>query len=538
MAKKRDYKRERDQLILRYHGTLPATKAPQPAREPKGAITESDYVGVRSPINAPYYLTGDCLLWKYSLNNDGYGRLAIKDQENQMVHRLAFIQAGGTIPENMQINHLCDRPYCLQPGHLYAGTRKENAKDRAAFRKGLHPFIAGIALSNYHEIAEEGDPYRKWFRNDPDAQEMLASNRWRLRDPWPTPEPVIQAAMDQFQCPGHDFAIPNGMQWGTNKEGNRFCRICDEGELFAGEGEKIGYSWFLKEVCPASQMVDSIYDKAIALPLAGPDYADWRAKIHSRSAHLGGNHKLRYCKCHFCTADRNLFNQMLQPKLANHDRDLITKCQQVRERVRKILRASGQEAVARWTVRVEDQVGLELTSHQRQDLNDHWANCHEAERQLDSTADTIEKITAAVISAGRKGKAAEELIKDPMLQLLTIETRYSKEHKYHWNRITRLTQKTLKALWAVLQETIADVLPVSEDREQTKVRWLLCSLVDYRLTVATLDFLGYQCAGAGLSQQVRPHPHAYCLDKVLKRTEELDYNHLEDMTERMAQNRR
>ena len=288
MAKKRDYTRERDQLILRYHGTPPAKKVPQAAREPKDSITESDYVGVRSPINAPYYLTGDCLLWKYSLNSDGYGRLAIKDQGTQMVHRLAFIQAGGTIPEDMQINHLCDRPYCLQPGHLYAGTRKENAKDRKAFRKGIHPFISGIALSNYHQVAEEGDPYWKWLRKDPEAQEMLASNRWRLREPWPTPQPVIQAAMDQFKCPEHDFAIPNGMQWGTNTEGSKFCRICDEGEPFAAAGEKIGYSWFLKEVCPASQMVDSIYNKAMALPVAGPDYADWRAKIYARGGPMGG----------------------------------------------------------------------------------------------------------------------------------------------------------------------------------------------------------------------------------------------------------
>ena len=252
-----------------------------------------------------------------------------------MVHRLAFVQAGGTIPEDMQINHLCDRPYCLQPGHLYAGTKKENAKDRTAFKNGLHPFIAGISLSNYHEVAGDGDPYWQWFRQDPEAQEMLASNRWRLREPWPTPEPVIQAAMDQFQCPGHDFAIPNGMPWGTNKEGSRFCRICDEVELFADEGEEIGYSWFLKEICPASQTVDSIYDKALTLPLAGQDHADWRARVHARSFSLGGAHELRYCACHFCTADRSLFNQMLQPLLTNHERQLIAQCESLANESRR-----------------------------------------------------------------------------------------------------------------------------------------------------------------------------------------------------------
>ena len=192
--------------------------------------------------------------------------------------------------------------------------------------------------------------------------------------------------------------------------------------------------------------------------------------------------------------------------------------------------------MARWAVRVEDQFSVELTSNQRQDLNDHWANCQEAEKQLEGTTYSIEKLTAAVMDAGEKRASPEELVKDPMFQLLTMETRYSKEHDYHWTSITRLTQKTLKALWAVLQQAMPDVLPVREDGEQTQSQRLLCSLVDYRLTVATLDFLGYQYAGVGLSQRVAPHPHAYCLDRIIRRTEDLDCNRFEDMTERMAQN--
>ena len=31
-----------------------------------------------------------------------------------------------------QINHLCQRPFCLQPGHLYACTGQDNVDDRRA----------------------------------------------------------------------------------------------------------------------------------------------------------------------------------------------------------------------------------------------------------------------------------------------------------------------------------------------------------------------------------------------------------------------
>jgi len=537
MATERDYKRERDQLILRYHGTPPVKKAPQPARELRDPITESDYVGVRPPINSPYYLTGDCLLWKYSLNTDGYGRLTIKDQGTQMVHRLAFIQAGGTIPEGTQVNHLCDRPYCLQPGHLYAGTKKENAKDRTAFRKGLQPFIAGIALSNYHEVAEDGDPYWQWFRQDPAAQEMLASNRWRLTEPWPTPKPVGQAAMGQFQCPGHDFALPSRMQWGSDKQKGKFCRICDGGELFAGEGEKIGFSWFLREVCPPSQMVDSIYDKAVVLPLAGPEYADWRAKVHARGGPMGGNHKHRYCACHFCKADRNLFNQMLRPLLTTHERELIAQCESIRERVTEILWEAGRETMARWAVRVEDHYGFELTWGQREGLKKHWSTCHEAQKQTGDTAHAIETMAAAVINAASKGQSAEELVQDRMLQLLSMESAYSNQHEYQWRLIPRQTRKTFKALWATLQEAMPDILPDSDDHERTEVQRLLGSLVDYRLRLATLDFLGYQYSGNGLGRQVRPHPHAGCLDRIINGTRGFKWDRMQDMTQRMAQYR-
>ena len=117
----RNYTVERDAIIRRYYGHAPQRKRPQPARYPENPITESDYVGAPLPANLPYHMPGDCLLWRYSLNTGGYGQLAIKGQGPQLVHRLAFLQAGETIPGGMQVNHLCNRPYCLQPGHLYAG---------------------------------------------------------------------------------------------------------------------------------------------------------------------------------------------------------------------------------------------------------------------------------------------------------------------------------------------------------------------------------------------------------------------------------
>ena len=233
---------------------------------------------------------------------------------------------------------------------------------------------------------------------------MLGSNRWKLMEPWPTPESPNQVPIEQFQCPGHDFAIPNGMQWANSEQESRVCRICDKGEIFAEEGEEIGYSVFLNKVCPASQMVDSIYEKAVSLPFSGPENAEWRARVFDRSSSLHGNHHLRECNCNFCTTDREQFNRMLQPLLDDHEKSLLLliACELARGPIKEILQGFGKEAVARWSVRVEDRYSFELTAQQRQQLEHHWSVCSRAQSQVDETANALEKMMAAIIDNGRK----------------------------------------------------------------------------------------------------------------------------------------
>ena len=531
----RNYTVERDAIIRRYYGPAPQRKRPQPARDPEKPITESDYVGAPLPANLPYHMPGDCLLWKYSLNTGGYGQLAIKVQGRQLVHRLAFLQAGGTLPEGMQVNHLCNRPYCLQPGHLYAGTSAQNATDRTAFTKGLNPWIAGISLTGAPQDSEADQAFWEALRSNPQGREMLNSNRWKLREPWPTPESPSQVPIEQFQCPGHDFAIPNGMQWATSERESRFCRICDEGELFADKGEEIGYSIFLSKVCPASQMVDSIYEKAMNLPFSDPEYAEWRDRVFDRSSSLRGNHHLRECNCNFCTTDRNEFNRMLQPLLDDHEKNLIIACERARESIREILQDCGKAAIARWSVRVEDHHSFELTAQQRQQLEQHWPACAQAQSQIEETVDALEKMMAAIIDAGRKAQSRDDLAKNQFLKHLFMVPPYSEEHQYHWNRINRLMQKTAQALWNTAQENMPDLLPGPEEHEPSETQIVLDILTRRRISVATLDFLGYQYSGNGLRTRVSPHPHANCLTEIIGGVKLKDWATMPDLTERMAQ---
>lgn len=69
-------------------------------------------------------------------NGQGYGRHC-----GQGAHRVAWMSVNGPIPPGKIICHTCDRPRCVNPAHLYAGTHSDNALDHIA-RGPVSPRIA------------------------------------------------------------------------------------------------------------------------------------------------------------------------------------------------------------------------------------------------------------------------------------------------------------------------------------------------------------------------------------------------------------
>jgi len=66
-----------------------------------------------------------CWIWIGSKDSCGYG-LFQADRKRIRAHRFIYKYYNGDIPSNLEINHICGNPSCVNPAHLEAVTHREN----------------------------------------------------------------------------------------------------------------------------------------------------------------------------------------------------------------------------------------------------------------------------------------------------------------------------------------------------------------------------------------------------------------------------
>ena len=76
-----------------------------------------------------------CWLWRGCVSKFGHGVVTFR-QKSFYAHRVSWEIANGAIPKGMCVLHRCDVPACVNPAHLWLGTKTDNARDRD--QKGRH----------------------------------------------------------------------------------------------------------------------------------------------------------------------------------------------------------------------------------------------------------------------------------------------------------------------------------------------------------------------------------------------------------------
>lgn len=90
---------------------------------------------------------GGCWEWKASKDGHGYGLIQRGGYGRKYggksirAHRVSWMLHNGMIPDRLCVLHKCDNTSCVNPNHLFLGTKADNAHDRDD--KGRHVAFHG-----------------------------------------------------------------------------------------------------------------------------------------------------------------------------------------------------------------------------------------------------------------------------------------------------------------------------------------------------------------------------------------------------------
>ena len=104
----------------------------------------------------------DCWLWQASRNGAGYGKFYSSSQDRIIgAHVMAYQLTFGRARKGLDVCHSCDCKTCVNPSHLFAGTRSDNMQDMLRKRRSSRLKLTADLVAEVIELLRHGVSQQK-----------------------------------------------------------------------------------------------------------------------------------------------------------------------------------------------------------------------------------------------------------------------------------------------------------------------------------------------------------------------------------------